>query len=290
MEHFNDAEDILIFTTDNRIVKNTVSRSIAIQHGICWDMPVHTNWSPALNSLYVFSKARLTHRVISRLSDVSHVVCVDHNFPNWLRASSAYQAMPLSVIPNFTEIAPLNEKPTDRVNIMFARRFEKYRGTRVFAAAAKRILDNYEQAYITVAGSGPDEAFLKKTLDGYGERVNFITYKSGESLDVHADKHIAVVPTVGSEGTSLSLLEAMSAQCAVICTDVGGMSNIVLDGFNGLFTQPTAHALYEKLALLVEDETLRRKLADNAYTTVKEAFSYDIWKERWVQVLKEVAK
>ena len=238
----------------------------------------------------VFSKARLAYRVISRLSDVSHVVCVDHNFPNWLRASSAYQAMPLSVVPNFTKIAPINEKPTDRVNVIFARRFEKYRGTRVFAAAAKRLLDNYEQVHVTVAGGGPDEAFLKKTLDGYGERVNFITYKSGESLDVHADKHIAVVPTVGSEGTSLSLLEAMSAQCAVICTDVGGMSNIVLDGFNGLFTQPTADALYEKLVLLVEDETLRRKLADNAYTTVKEAFSYDVWKERWTKILKDVAK
>ncbi len=289
MQQFNDTEDILIFTTDNRIVKNTVSRSIAIQHGICWDMPVHTNWSPALNSLYAFSKARLAHRVIARLSRVSRVVCVDHNFPNWMRASSAYEAVPLSVVPNFTKIVPLNKKPTDRVNIIFARRFEKYRGTRVFAGAIQRVLDTYPNVYVTVAGTGPDEKFLKTTLEKYGERVRFITYKSGESLTIHADQHIAVVPTVGSEGTSLSLLEAMSSQCAVICTDVGGMSNIVLDGFNGLFTRPTAESLHEKLALLIEDEALRGKLAENAYTTVKDAFSYEVWQERWKQILKDTA-
>ena len=46
---------------------------------------------------------------------------------------------------------------------------------------------------------------MKAQLVDYSN-VHFISYKSNESLLIHLDKDIAVVPTVGSEGTSLSLL------------------------------------------------------------------------------------
>lgn len=288
MQNYNDVSDILLFTTDNRILKTKVKRSMAIQHGICWDVPAHPEFSPRLSNLYVFSKVRGAYRIAQNLTHVSYVVCVDHNFPNWLRACVAYQPVPLTVIPNFTEIAPIAEKDEDKVNIIFARRFEKHRGTRVFGGAITRILDEYSNVNVTVAGTGPDEKYLKETLANYGDRVKFIKYGSEESIKVHLTHHIAVVPTVGSEGTSLSLLEAMSAQCAVICTDVGGMSNIVLDGYNGLFTEPDSCDLYAKLKLLTENPELRKSLAEKGYESVKAAFSKEIWQERWKALLLKI--
>lgn len=106
--------------------------------------------------------------------------------------------------------------------------------------------------------------------------VSFISYKSSESLDIHADKHIAVVPTIGSEGTSLSLLEAMSAQCAVIASNVGGMTNIILDDFNGLMVNAgDSLDLYRAMKRLIDNPTVMNRLSENAYKTVKQAFSYD---------------
>ena len=290
MKKFDDNGDILLFATDIAIVPNKASRSIAIQHGIFWDMPVHENFSPFMNEIYIFSKARLARRIISNLRKVKQVVCVDHNFPNWLRATCAYQGTPLHVIPNFTAIADKNEKPQDKINIIFARRFEKYRGTRVFADAVSKILAEHENVYVTLAGTGPDKKYMEDKLQKFGKRVEFITYKSGESLAVHADKHIAVVPTVGSEGTSLSLLEAMSAQCAVICTDVGGMSNIVLDGYNGLFSDRNAEDLYRCMKELVTDTEKREKIAQKGYETVKEAFSQEVWSEKWKRIFTSLQK
>ncbi len=117
------------------------------------------------------------------------------------------------------------------------------------------------------------------------KNVSFITYKSDESLSVHADKHIAVVPTLGSEGTSLSLLEAMASHCAVICTNVGGMTNIIIDRYNGLMINPNTEELYDAMKKAILDAKLRNRLAINAYNSVKEGFSFELWCEKWKSVL-----
>lgn len=286
LSDFNTQEDILIFITDSRIVKNTVPKSIGIQHGICWDIPRHEDKPTLFNSLYTFNRSRQAFLILERIRRVKTVVCVDYNFPNWYRAVGAYEAVNLKVIPNFADIAPVFDKPKEKINIIFARRFEIYRGTRIFANAVSRILKEHSNIYVTVAGSGPDEKYLKDTLFCFGEHVLFTKYSSEKSLQIHADKHIAVVPTIGSEGTSLSLLEAMSAQCAVVCSNVGGMTNIVIDGYNGLLISPNENELYEAIARLVTEKSLRDQLSANAYKTVKEGFSYDKWKSSWKKVLK----
>ncbi|MBO7309866.1 MAG: glycosyltransferase family 4 protein, partial [Clostridia bacterium] len=189
---------------------------------------------------------------------------------------------------NYTNIADKFDKPADKLRVIFARRLFDYRGTRVFTNAIKRILDEGYDINVTVAGSGPDENWMHEQLDSYIS-VSFIKYQSHESLDIHKDKHIAVVPTIGSEGTSLSLLEAMSAQCAVVCTNVGGMTNIVLDGHNGLIVNSgSVDQLYEAIKRLLDDEALRIKLSNNAYQSVIDSFSYEKWAEQWKKLLTEI--
>jgi glycosyltransferase involved in cell wall biosynthesis len=283
----NIEKDILLFGTDCFMCKNDAKRSIAIQHGITWDRPQHVNYSDNLNALYAFRKAINTYQVVKRLNYVNRIVCVDYNFINWYRASIAHETIKYNVIPNFTPIAPKIDKG-EKVRIIFARRFEQYRGTRVFANAAKRILNEYPDIEITIAGRGPDKEYLVKEFNEF-DNVIITEYKSEESMDMHANKSIAVVPTIGSEGTSLSLLEAMSSQCAVIATNVGGMTNIILDGYNGILINPgDANALYSSLRKLIDDRAYRMTLSENAYQTAKNAFSYDKWKRSWEQVIEDV--
>lgn len=192
----------------------------------------------------------------------------------------------LIVIPNFSEIAPPIDKPVEPIKIIFARRLFPYRGTRVFTEAIKKVLAEFPFVEVTVAGDGPDEPWMREQLIDF-HQVSFIRYNSNESIDIHSDKHIAVVPTVGSEGTSLSLLEAMSAQCAVICTDVGGMTNIVLDRYNGLIVKAgDSISLYEAIKRMIIDKNLRNMIAANAYSTVKQSFSKDLWQYKWKECLR----
>lgn len=282
MQTKSDETVLTIFATDTMIPKRIAGRSMAIQHGIFWDIPRSSKRPPLRRAL---SKAMLSYKIVSRLEKPDTVVCVDYNFPNWYRTQVDRATAHTVVIPNYTRIAPPFNKPDGMVNIIFARRLFSYRGTRVFTEAITRLLVEKYNIRVTVAGTGEDADWMHERLDRF-DNVEFITYESRESMDIHRDKHIAVVPTVGSEGTSLSLLEAMSAQCAVICTDVGGMTNIVIDGFNGIMVEAgNVEALYTAMKTAVRDKELRERLAAVGYETVKTGFDNEKWKSAWKRVI-----
>lgn len=286
MKEFDRNKDVLLFGDHILTQKNDVLKSIAIQHGIHWDVPKEQN-----SNIYkmVLSKARFAFNEIKRTQYVKQMVCVDYNFVNWYRTQVDRPTVDFKVIPNFTRVANKNEKPQGAIRIIFARRFVKHRGTRVFAEVAKRLLEDGENVFITIAGRGPDEEYLKTTLMKWSDRMEFTQYTSDQSLNIHADKHIAVVPTVGSEGTSLSLLEAMSAQCAVVCTNVGGMTNIIIDGFNGkMVNAGDKEQLYHAIKELIDCPDEREQLAECGYQTVVKAFSYERWAEQWRSVIAEL--
>lgn len=278
-----DKNDLVIYDSDDRIsLKPVFNNCISLQHGISWDMPDKKSRSLIRSLLGCFIR---DYKILRRLSRVSLLVCVDYNFVNWYRTFIRNNRINLNVIPNYTRVAPIIEKKADTVNIIFARRLRTYRGTRVFTEAIKRIVKEYNGVRIFVYGSGPEGQWMHQQLDGFSQ-VKFDNFAVGESLEVHKDMHIAVVPTVGSEGTSLSLLEAMSSQCAVVCSDVGGMTNIVLDGFNGkMVPAGNSDDLYKAIKFLIDNPHERERIALSGYESVQRSFSYERWKREWEEIL-----
>lgn len=282
------SNDILFFATSTNIVNNDFFHSLAIQHGITWDVPKHLNYSHKRNLFQIFLKAILAHRTIADMDKVKKLVCVDNNYVNWYRTQVSYPDVKTYTIPNFTEVPDaLPEKEHGGVRIIFARRLQQYRGTRLFTEVIERIIEKYPQVSVTIAGTGPDEKYMKDRLSKFAQ-IDFITYNSEDSIKIHKDKDIAVVPTLGSEGTSLSLLEAMASGCALIATNVGGMTNILLDGYNGLLVNPEDSELFEAIERLIFDEKLRSNLATKAYETAKQSFDISKWKEKWRRVIENV--
>ena len=75
------------------------------------------------------------------------------------------------------------------------------------------------------------------------------------------------------EGFGLAALEAMACGKPVIAMNVGGLREIVIDGYNG-FLVNNLKELREKIKLLIEDESLRKELGKNAKKFSKK-FSWD---------------
>lgn len=285
----NPQEDLIIFTDELLSSKILGVRTITVEHGIGWDIPeFHKGFIKSLKAF--LAKSYHSYERVQFSSNSDLLVCVDYNFMNWYRATMINQNIKYKVIPNFTSIAPIQEKPSDRVNIIFARRLIDYRGTRQICDAIKNILKDYpNDVFFTIAGTGPDYDWMIKELSFVKDRVEFTSYQSDESLKIHADKHIAVVPTVGSEGTSLSLLEAMSAQCAVICTDVGGMTNVIIDKYNGLMVNAgDSLMLYKAIKCLIDKHEFREKIALRGYEIVKNSFSFENWANNWKEAINMV--
>ena len=278
-------DDLIIFMTHTLSFSLNFNRTITIQHGIYWDIP---NDKPKSNALVEFIFRNLhSWKDIKSINQSNCCVAVDYNFLNWYKTQQYYLRSNIQVIPNYCII---NESPREGLNseiikILFARRFETYRGTRVFTGAISKILDEYANIMVTYAGSGTDEGYLKKYFEKE-KRVEFIKFNHKDTMKIHSMYDIAVVPSIGSEGTSLSLLEAMGSGCAVISTNVGGLTNIIISGYNGIIVNIDSESIANGLRKLINNPSLRSKIAKNGYETVKYGFNKEIWEKEWYSIIK----
>ncbi len=282
--------DILLFATDYMIVKNDFIKSIAIQHGVAWDITSYKKESNTSNILKIIYNSIGTIKKYMRYKLVNNIVAVDYNFLNWYRTQVKNINNEIIVIPNFVGTINRRELLKDgTIKIIFARRFVPYRGTRLFVKVIERLLDEFNNLQITIAGEGPDEQLIKDNLNKY-QNVCLTRFSPEESFEIHSKHDIAVVPTLGSEGTSLSLLEAMGAGCAVVCTNVGGMTNIVLNRYNGIMISPSEEELYAALKELIENYELRKLLSQKAVETVQHSFNKERWDNEWLKIVAKINK
>jgi len=291
-----DAEkDILIFGADTASIPTRNRHAISIQHGIYWDLPIRSISKARRCKAYWgrrLEKWRTVRRAIHNFNSCYNRVCVDYNFLNWYRATLPDEPDGrIWVIPNCVHIPSVppkrNHKP-DTIRIVFARRFTEYRGTRLIAKVIVTLMKEHRNIQFTFAGSGPDEDYLRSTFRGYSN-VDFVQYVPEEAISVLSGYDISVVPSIGSEGTTFSVAEAMGTGLVVVATAVGGITNMVIDGYNGILASPTVESFREKLEMVIVNDKLRRVLAANAFKTAKCAFNHEKWKTAWRQVLTEVA-
>ena len=200
-------------------------------------------------------------------------ICVDYNFlTGTARFARLNSTSRVWVVPNAApalaveKIAEKFRSPHDRMRILFARRFEPFRGTRLMADVATKLLSRFPNIGFTFAGEGSDRGWLQERFK-QEPRVTICKIEYSRRMEAYFQHDIVVVPSYGSEGTSLSAIEAMAAGSAVVATDSGGMTNLILNGFNGLLVPPEADEIERSLTLLIENRELREKIASAGHQT-----------------------
>jgi len=132
-----------------------------------------------------------------------------------------------------------------------------------------------------------EERAVKELVARFPQHVRWYFCQPDHMCGAYQVADIALVPTVASEGTSLSCLEAMACGNTVVATNVGGLPELVTDGLNGLLIEPTTESLDRALRRLLTDPELRQRLSRNAVQTAQ-AYHKRIWVERWREVLQRV--
>lgn len=293
----NTNDSLFIISTDQMDVKSSGRNVITIQHGIAFDIPgslIPGVWGK-FSILQSMNKFLRCYKNVQRMYNTKRLVCVDYNYYNWFRTLGTIRNEDLvKIVPNYTssfiDVEKLKTKMNQKSNtkkIVFARRFVDYRGTLLFANVINKMIKENFDIDVTFAGSGP---LLEKINSMFENRsnVHFTSFSPCDSIAFHKQFDIAVVPTIFSEGTSLSLLEAMAAGCFPIATHVGGMTNVLLDGYNGRFVAPTEESLYKCLCEVVGmPSSIFAEYVFHAYETVTRAFSKESWKKKWLEIISE---
>lgn len=285
-------EDYIIWASDRIASKTKHTKSVAIQHGITFDFLDYKNITigKILKKSLLLS---ISYRFLQYLSAVKSflrsktIVCVDYNFLNWIRTilPRSYTNRAI-VIPNYTKIPELNvQKDTNAIHILFARRFVEYRGVFELCEVVKAILNKYDNVNFGIYGEGALKEYIYKELGDFNN-VTISSFNSNEAIEISLKYHISIVPSLASEGTSLSLLESMASSCVPIASNIGGMTNILIDNFNGFLVNPTANDFIKKIEYLLDNPDELKSISKNARKTAEKSFSFKKWKNEWEQVLK----
>jgi len=91
---------------------------------------------------------------------------------------------------------------------------------------------------------------------------------------------MVLIPTYSHESTSLAAIEAMARSCPVIATNVGGLSDVVADGWTGLLVTPTVDAIAAAIVHLAGDAALRECLGRQGVVEARGRFTLERWQER----------
>jgi glycosyltransferase involved in cell wall biosynthesis len=104
-----------------------------------------------------------------------------------------------------------------------------------------------------------------------------------------ADADIFVFPPREPEGHPWSIVEAMSAGLPIISTDMGAITESVIDGVNGFIVEPKhPEQIAEKLELLLKDTELRKKMGEAGRDLYLANFTEAKMVERLMVVFNEI--
>ncbi len=236
---------------------------------------VHNDFAHAnasnLRSLYLFAERRM-----SRWTD--RYITVSAWLAEELQALYGIKPEQITVIPNGVAVLsrniPLAKElpfPDEMPLVGTVARLAPQKGVEFFIRAAAKLQHQYPGIAFVVVGDGPLRGELEALSAQLGlkERLCFTGYRQDVSA-ILKRMQIYVQPSL-SEGQGITVLEAMSADCPIVASAVGGLKELISQGENGLLVEPgDEEQLAKAISLLLDDSEYSRSLAEQGAIAVKE--------------------
>lgn len=203
----------------------------------------------------------------------------------------------ITYIPNFSirQRTGHHQPPVvlkeDAVKFVSLANFREQKDHFTLLNAFAKVIDKHPNVHLYLIGMGEKNAYQEKVeIQIASARLkDHVTWLGvvDQPMDILKQCDIAVISST-SEGLPLALIEYGQARLAVITTNVGQIPQYI-DDKNGILLQPKdTDALAAKMHLLIEDQTLRKTLADNWHIEVKNSFDADILFSRILDIYNKV--
>lgn len=206
-------------------------------------------------------------------------------------------------IPNFIDLnlfSPLGPAERRKIRsdarldqakvVIYSGRLIGCKGVDVLLDAWNRVIKRHNDARLLILGAGPLREELENMAARYGMSQSVIFWGFASNVrDLLNAADIYVLPSL-HEGMPNSLLEAMACRLPVVATKIGGVSDFVTDGRNGVLVEPgDAAGLAAGIERLLQDTEFSEQLANNAYETIKNSYSLDSIAPLYVELYNSMA-
>lgn len=117
----------------------------------------------------------------------------------------------------------------------------------VLVRVFRRLIDEGNDVVLLIAGKEEDDAIMEQIRPYFSERIQYLGLRSDvPSLMAKADG--MCLPSLW-EGLPVTLLECLAVGCVPICSPVGGVVNVVVDGKNGFLSKSSNEDDYYRVML-----------------------------------------
>lgn len=165
--------------------------------------------------------------------------------------------------------------PEEENTILFFGRILEYKGLEYLIKAEPLIASKISNFKVIIAGNG-DFSKYKNMIDNMDHFEIINEYIPDEKVsELFQRASVVVLPYI--EGSQSGIVPiAYSFKKPVIVTDVGCISDVVLEGRTGFIVQPKDNKnLANSIIRILSDNTLKKEMGDYAYKFMKDNMSWD---------------
>jgi glycosyltransferase involved in cell wall biosynthesis len=289
-----NAADIFSATRLKKIIRHhnidIVHAHVARDYTVCGHATRHTTASFFITRHH-YSPIRSNPLYTRAISHVSKLIGVSQYVASQLRTSFPSLRERVIVIPNWIDISKCGNVSREqsrkkleiskRLAVGIAGQITPLKRQDWLVRAALEILREAKQPdleFLIIGEAQPDDF-------DYAERLRQMIHQSASSQQIRftgfvenlaaylSAMDVMVVPSE-NEAFSLSLVESMAAQCAVVAANTGAVSEIVEQEKSGLlFEADSYQQMKSALQRLLEDAALRASLGRHAALDVRARFN-----------------
>lgn len=162
--------------------------------------------------------------------------------------------------------------------ILYVGRLVYEKGVQHLIAAMSKILSNYNDAKLIIAGRGGmmDELRAEASNLGLNDKIYFTGYLNSKQVQkMYKCADVAVFPST-YEPFGIVALEAMLAGVPTVVSDVGGLDEIVTHGVDGMKSYAgNANSIADSVTALLYDHQLATNVSKKAKQKVKDQFNWE---------------
>ncbi|MCG8667890.1 MAG: glycosyltransferase [Pseudomonadales bacterium] len=230
------------------------------------------------------------------------IICVSEDSAAKLSISDKINPRKLAVIPNGIDtsiFSPgdknggiLNDYDVSESQILIGSvaRFSTDKDQETLIRAFHQLLEQgIDNARLLLVGDGDTRQPLEQLANELqlGEKVIFAGFRT-DIVEVLRTLDIYVLPS-HTEGLSISLLEAMSTEKAIVASAVGGNTEIIQDQENGLLVADSdVEGMAVALKTLIENPEKGMAFATKARNTVLESYSIKAMVQKYQDLYESV--
>jgi len=157
----------------------------------------------------------------------------------------------------------------------------KANGLKLIIKSINNLKEKYPNIILIATGDGKYKDEINELIKKENLQDNIILTGYVENSFIPLELCNIYIHVVFNEGLSLSILEAMSLGKPIIASNLGGIPEVINEGYNGILVSPDIKQISDKISFLIENKSIAETFGKNA----KKSSSNYTWKKTVIEIL-----